>query len=937
MGKPAAEAVTSERDVLLSTKLNVPGLQPDLVPRPRLAQRLDEGRGRGLVLACAPAGYGKTVLLSEWARRGRHPVAWLSLDAGDNDPARFWRHTVAALNRVRPGISERLGPLLGPPPPPSFEPLVTALINEVAGQPDADEALLLVLDDYHVISSQLVHEPLGFLLEHRPPELHLALTSRSDPPLALARLRARGQLTELRAEDLRFTPREAAALLQQAAAAPGGARPGGPLPDAVAAALAARTEGWAAGLQLAGLSLRGHTDVDGFVAAFTGSHRYVLDYLAEEVLERQPGRVREFLLETSVLERLSGELCDAVTGRPGSQALLEQAERAGLFVVPLDEVRGWWRYHHLFADLLRARLQQEQLGRVPGLHRNAAAWYAERGLADDAIRHAVAAGEMTWAARLIEQHFDELFYLRGEGATVQRWLSALPGDLVQTRPRLLLAQALLASYDGRMETAEPLLGAAEQAYAGAAEEPFEPTAGRAGSMLVNVPALIAIRRGFLALLRGDAEETSAFASRALAESKEGEWLLNSTARGYLGLAEWLRGRLVEAERAFASTIARGQAAGARGQAAGQPTLTGWHRYQLAQVQRALGRLDMAVQTYEEALRATAVPGRPPVPTVGLVYVGLAEVTYQRNELDSALRYVTEGIALERQFLGGTSPTAGLVTLAWIRQATGDLAGALEAIGEAEHALPTTAGLLNPFPAQRARLLLAQGDVAAAARWTHETGLHADDEPCYPREPGYLVLARVLLAQQLPDEALALLDRLHAAAVAQGRVGSVIEAGALRALALAACRQDAGAVDALAEVLTLACPQGYVRVFADEGPPMAALLGQLIASQRAGQAAVGVPLGCLARLQRAFDVGLTGPGSRYGTAPATVPGLVEQLTSRELEVLEMLAAGKTNQAIADQFVVTLDTVKKHVSHLLGKLGAANRTEAVTQARELGLIP
>jgi LuxR family transcriptional regulator, maltose regulon positive regulatory protein len=931
MGKSAAAgAATSGRDVLLATKLNVPGLRPDLVPRPRLAQRLDESRGRGLVLACAPAGYGKTILLAEWVRRGRNPVAWLSLDAGDNDPARFWRHTVAALDRVRPGITERIGPLLGPPPPPSFEPLVTALINEVADQPDTDEALLLVLDDYHVISSQLVHESLGFLLEHRPPGLRLALASRSDPPLALARLRALGQLTELRAADLRFTPGEAAALLAQVAAAPGGARPGALLPDAVAAALAARTEGWAAGLQLAGLSLRGQNDVDGFVAAFTGSHRYVLDFLAEEVLERQPGRVREFLLETSVLERLSGELCDAVTGRPGSQALLEQAERAGLFVVPLDEVRGWWRYHHLFADLLRARLQTEHPGRVPELHRNAAAWYAERGLADDAIRHAVAAGDMTWAARLIEQHFDELFYLRGEGITVQRWLSVLPGDLVRTRPRLLLAQAFLASYDGRMETVEPLLDAAEQAYAGAAEEPFEPTVGRAGSMLVNIPALIAIRRGFLAQLRGDAEETAAFASRALAESKEGEWLLNSTARGYLAMAEWLRGRLVEAERAFASGIARGQAAG-------QPALTGWHRYQLAQVQRALGRLDTAIQTYEQALGATAVPGRPPAPTVGLVYVGLAEVTYQRNELDRALRYVTEGIALERQFLPGTSPAAGLVTLAWIRQATGDRAGALEAIGEAGHASPTTAGLLNPFPAQRARLLLALGEVAAAARWTHETGLRADDEPRYPREPGYLVLARVLLAQQRPAEALALLDRLRAAAVAQSRVGSVIEAGALRALALAACGQDADAVNALADVLTLACPQGYVRLFADEGPPMAALLGRLIAAQRAGQAAAGVPLGCLARLQRAFDVGHTGPGSRSGTAPAAVPGLVEQLTSRELEVLGMLAAGKSNQAIADQLVVTLDTVKKHVSHLLGKLGAANRTEAVARARELGLIP
>ena len=899
------------------------------MPRPRLAQRLDEGGGPGLVLVCAPAGYGKTVVLAEWVRRGRDPVAWLSLDAGDNDPARFWRHAVAALDRVRPGISERMVPLLGPPPPSSFEPLVTALINEVAGQPDADEALL-VLDDYHVISSQRVHESLGFLLEHRPPGLHLALASRSDPPLALARLRARGQLIELRAAELRFTPGEAAALLQQIAAAPGGARPGGPLPDAVAAALAARTEGWAAGLQLAGLSLRAQTDVDGFVTAFTGSHRYVLDFLAEEVLERQSEQVRTFLLQTSVLERLSGELCDTVTGRPGSQALLEQIERAGLFLVPLDEVRGWWRYHHLFADLLRARVQAEQPGGVPELHRNAAAWYDDHEMADDAIQHAVAGGEVAWAARLIEQHFDELFYLRGEGITVQRWLSALPVDLVRTRPRLLLAQAFLASHGGRMETVEPLLDAAEQAYAGAAEEPFEPTVGRAGSMLVNVPALIAIRRGFLAQLRGDAEETAAFASRALAESKEGEWLLNSTARGYLAMAERLRGRLAEAERAFASSIARGQAAG-------QPALTGWHRYQLAQVQRALGRLDAAIQTYEQALRATAVPGRPPAPTVGLVYVGLAEVTYQRNELDRALRYVTEGIALERQFLPGTSPTAGLVTLAWIRHATGDPAGALEAIGEAEHASPTTAGLLNPFPAQRARLLLAQGEVAAAARWTHETGLHADDEPCYPREPGYLVLARVLLAQQRPAEALALLDRLHAAAVAQSRVGSVIEAGALRALALAACGQDADAVNALADVLTLACPQGYVRVFADEGPPMAALLARLIAARRSGGAVAEVPLGCLARLQRAFDVGHTGPGSRSGTAPAAVPGLVEQLTGRELEVLGMLAAGKSNQAIADQLVVTLDTVKKHVSHLLGKLGAANRTEAVTRARELGLIP
>ena len=929
MGEPAAEAGTSERDVLLATKLNVPGLRPDLVPRPRLAQRLDQGRGRGLVLVCAPAGYGKTVLLAEWVRRGRHRVAWLSLDAGDNDPARFWRHMVAALDRVRPGISERMAPLLGPSAPPSFEPLVTALINEVAGQPDADEALLLVLDDYHVISSQPVHESLGFLLEHRPPGLHLALTSRSDPPLALARLRARGQLTELRAADLRFTPGEAAALLQQVAAAPGGARLDAPLPDAVAAALAARTEGWAAGLQLAGLSLRGRSDVDGFVAAFTGSHRYVLDYLAEEVLEHQSEQVRTFLLQTSVLERLSGELCDAVTGRPGSQALLEQVERAGLFVVALDEVRGWWRYHHLFADLLRARLQAGQPGRVPGLHRNAAAWYAERGLADDAIRHAVAARELTWAARLIEQHYDELFYLHGEGATIHRWLSALPQELVRSRPRLLLTQAFLALISGRLEEVEPLLDAAQQAYAGAAEEPFEPTVGRARSLLVNVPVLIAIHRGFLAQLRGDADATVAFASQAMAEADEGEWRLSSTARGFLAVGEWLRGQLAQAERTFMSSIAEWRAAGL-------PTLTAWVLYLLGQVQRAQGGLDASARTCRQALEMIAVPGRPPPPAAGPAYVGLGEVAYQRNELDTALRRITEGITLCRQFAYAPPLAAGLVTLAWIRQASGDPDGALAAIAEAEQASPGPAGPLNPVPAQRARVLLAQGDLAAAARWTQENGLGEDDEPDYARELGHLVLARVLLAQARPGQAMALLDRLYAAAAAQDWVGSLIEIGALRALALAASGDADPAVDALAEALTLACPQGYVRVFADEGPPMAALLARLIAAQRSGGAAAEVPLGCLARLQRALGAQDIVPGAGRGSVTAA-PGLVEQLTRREQEVLTMLAAGRSNQAIAGQLVVTLDTVKKHVSHVLGKLGAANRTEAVTRARELSLIP
>ena len=919
----ASSQVASEREVLLATKLHLPRPRPGFVPRPRLTERLDEGLAQGLVLVCAPAGYGKTALLADWARRGQQPVAWLSLDAGDNDPARFWRHVVAALERARPAVGERVAPLLGPPAPSSFEPLVTALINELAAGPDADGALL-VLDDYHVIGSQPVHESLRFFLEHRPAGICVVLASRSDPPLALARLRARGQLAELRGAELRFTVGEAAALLQQVTAGPDAV-----LPDAAVAALAARTEGWAAGLQLAALSLRGQDDPAGFVAAFTGSHRYILDYLAEEVLERQSEQVRAFLLETSVLERLSGPLCNAVTGRVGSQALLEGAERAGLFLIPLDEVRGWWRYHHLFAGLLRARLQVEQPGRVvTQLHRHAAAWYAEHELADDAIGHAVAAGEMLWAARIIEQHFNEVFNLRGEAATVHRWLSVLSAEVVRSRPRLLLAQALMAATSGHIEAVEPLLDAVECGLPGWTDEPFEPTAGVAASHLINVPALTTLHRGALAQLRGDAEATAAFAAQMLAEINPGERMLSATAHGFLAVAEWLHGRLAEAERAFASSVTGWRETS-------QPTLIAWGCYELALIQRAQGRLGAAVLTCEQALDSLVTSGRPP-PAAGPAYVGLAEIAYQRDELDVALRHATEGIALCRQFVYTPPLADGLVTLAMIRQATGDPAGALEATGEAMQASPGPAGLLNPVPAQRARLLLAQGDLAAAARFPQENGLGPDDEPNYAREPGHLALARILLAQDRPGQALALLDRLYAAAAAEDRVGSVIEAGALRALVLAACGQDADAVNALAGVLTLACPRGYVRVFADEGPPMAALLARLVAAQRSGGATAAVPLGCLARLQRALGAQHVAPDAGRGSVTA-VPGLVDPLTSRELEVLGMLAAGRSNQAIAGQLVVTLDTVKKHVGHVLGKLGAANRTEAVARARELSLIP
>ena len=915
-----AGAAMSGQDVLLATKLHVPRPQPGFVPRPRLVEALGEGLARGSVLICAPAGFGKTSLLADWARSGGRPVAWLGLDAGDNDPARFWRYVVAALDQAEPGIAERLGPLLGPPAPRSFEGLVTALINELAAQPGRDE-VLLVLDDYHLVDAGPVHESVAFLLENLPPGLLLVVSGRADPPLPLARLRARGQLAELRAAELRFTTEEAAALL--------GAAAGPVLPDTAVVALTARTEGWAAGLQLAALSLRGRTDPAGFVAAFSGSHRFVLDYLADEVLDGQPGQVRAFLLETSVLERLSGELCDAVTGRSGSQAMLHHIERAGLFLVPLDEVRGWWRYHHLFADLLRARLEQEQPGRVQELHRAAAAWSDEHDLGDDAVRHALAAGDAAWAAQLVERHVDTLLR-RSEGVTLRRWLSTLPVEVLRARPRLCLAQGFNAVVSGQVEAIEPLLDDAERAFAATGSQPPEPPVGPAGGVLANVPAGIAFLRAELARLRGDPARAADWDRQARAQLGESDFYLRTLVRANLAAADWLGGQLGQAERSLAEALAERRAAG-------EGYLATRVCHDLGQVQRAQGNLDAALATYRQALDiAGEVSSQPP--HLGMAHVGLAEVLYERDELAAALDHATRGVTLCRQLAFTPPLAAGLAILARIRQAHGDAAAARAAMGEAGQVelSPQVVALLNPVPSQRARLLLAQGDVTAASQWAKAAGLSPEDEPDYPQEPAYLLLARLLLAQDRPSPALTLLQRLLATAASQGRTGSVIEIQALRALALAARRDHASALGALAEAVTLACRQGYVRVFVDEGAPMHALLARLSAAQRDQRApARGVHVGYLAALLRACGQADAVPPHRR--AAAAVPGLVEQLTARELEILALLAAGTPNPRIAEELVVTVDTVKKHVTHVLGKLGAANRTEAAARARQLGLTP
>jgi len=907
-------------DALLTTKLSVPRTRAPILPRPRLLARLDDGARAALTLVCAPAGYGKTTLLVEWSRRGDWPPAWVSLDAHDNDAGRFWGYVCTALERLQPGVGAEALALLRSPQPPPIESILTVLINGLATLPRAG---VLVLDDYHLIEDHAIHAALAFLLAHLPPRLRLVIAGRADPPLPLARLRVRGQLTEVRAADLRCTPEETAAFLRDVM--------GLALAAGDVAALEERTEGWIAALQLAALSVRGRADGPAFVAAFTGSHRHVVDYLADEVLARQPDDTHTFLLRTAILDRLCGALCDAVTGRGDGLAMLESLERANLLLVPLDDERRWYRYHHLFADVLRQRLRRADPTGVPELHRRAAAWYERECWVTEAIGHALAAGDTAWAVRLAEEHV-ETAVLRSEIAAVRHWLALLSGDVVQPRPRLCIAAAVVALVGHDLEAVEPWLRDAARALdmgdgdeASAALGPSYEVGKPAEGLFADLPLAIVVIRGTLARLRGDAARAIAFARQALARAPDTGYL-RGVAAWDLGLAYWMRGDLAAADRALGELGARVTPAGPV-EALYAPLL---NLYYQGRVQIAQGRLPAAAATYRRAQHLGAPEGRPLLPAAGWAEVGLGEVLREWDDLDGATRHLRAGLDLGAR-VGDAAPLAqGYVALARVRQAQGDAAGALDAIETARQLAPDAdvIHLFNPVEAQRARLWLLQGDVAAAARWVRERGLREDDALSYAREAAHVVLARVLLAQGAPRDARALLDRLCMQAEAGGRMGSAIETLALRALAEAACGDLAAALATLGRALALAEPEGYLRLFVDEGPAMAVLLRRAAAEGLS-------PAYARRLLAAAASPGSPAPAS--STRPAMAHSLPEPLTPREREVLELLAAGARNGEIAARLYVTLNTVKKHVGHIFGKLGVGNRTEAVARARALGLIP
>jgi LuxR family maltose regulon positive regulatory protein len=702
---------------ILATKLYIPPPRPGLVPRPCLVERLYQGQaaGRKLTLISAPAGFGKTTLVSEWAAGCDRAVAWLSLDEGDNDPVRFISYLVAALQTIKAGIGEGLLAILQSPQPPSTEAILTALLNEITTIPDN---FILVLDDYHVVDSIPVDQALTFLVEHQPPRMHLLIATREDPHLPLARLRARGQLIELRAADLRFTPTEANEFLNQVM--------GLNLSAEDIAALETRTEGWIAGLQLAALSMQGRSDAASFIHAFTGSHRFVLDYLVEEVLQRQPEGIHSFLLKTAILERLSGSLCDVVTGREDGKGMLETLERGNLFIIPLDDQRQWYRYHPLFAEVLQARLLDEQPDHVFSLHQRASEWYEHNGSAADAIRHALAAKDFERAADLVEMAVPAIRKSRQE-ATLLGWLKALPDELLRFRPVLSVHYAGALLLGGQLEGAEARLRDAERWLEPMADTSERPEASPAEMVVVDneefrrLPGMIALLRAAQALSRGDMPETVKYARRVLDLAPADAHLMLGGAASQLRLAAWTSGDLEAAHRMTADGMVKVRLAGYISSAIGGAIV-------LADIQIAQGRLHEAMSTYERALQWATEPGAPVQRGAADMYVGMSDLYREHNDLKTAMQHLLTSQALGE--LAGLPPNRyrWCAAMARIREAQGDLDDALDLLNQAERLYDGAfAPNVRPVATRKVRVWLVQGRLGEAMGWAREQGLSVENE------------------------------------------------------------------------------------------------------------------------------------------------------------------------------------------------------------------
>jgi LuxR family maltose regulon positive regulatory protein len=881
-------------------------------------ERLNEGLHRKLTLISAPAGFGKTTLVSEWISNCGRPVAWLSLDEGDNNPTRFLIYLVAALQTIAPKIGIGVLAALQSPQPPPVESILTTLFNEIT---TISDNFVLILDDYHVVDSPPVGQALTFLVEHMPPQMHLVIATREDPPLPLARLRARGQLTELRAADLRFTPAEAADFLKTVMSLD--------LSPEDITALEVRTEGWIAGLQLAALSMLGRSDTAGFIQAFTGSHRFVLDYLAGEVLERQPERVRNFLLQTAILDKLCTPLCNAVTGREDAKEILDILERNNLFLIPLDDKRQWYRYHHLFADVLQAHLMEAQPEQVSHLHQRASAWYEQNGSPPDAIRHALAAKDFDNAARQIELTYlamDSSF----QSATWLGWVQKLPEEVIRVRP-VLSTQAANALLDiGEVEASASRLHDAERCLNG----PLNGMIVVDEEQLKPLPAMIAMAHANIAQLEGDLPATVKYAEMALQLTPEDDLFRRAQATVILEFTHWASGDLEAAYKAMMDWMNSMQKAG-------NMAFVVASAFALADILIALGRLREAVRAYQQSLQLAAMPGEEVQQITAHHYLGLAMLFHEMGDDETALQQLQKARELGKQTTLIDWHYRWYLAQARLKQDEGDLDIALTLLEEARRVyvrnpIPDT----RPIDALKAKVYLKQGQLAKAQEWVRDRGLTAADEISYLGEFEHITFVQVLIAeyQSNQDEnsilqAIALLERLLKAAEAQKRMGSVIEILITQTLAYQAQGDLPLAFTVLERTLTIAEPEGYIRLFLDEGEPMRSLISDFRSQIKKQSSSQEHPLlGYLEKLLLAF----TQPVNKQATTSNVKSEIIEPLSERELEVLHLIAKGLSNVEISQRLFLALSTVKGHNRIIFNKLQVQRRTEAVARARELGLL-
>ena len=927
---------------LLRTKHYIPKHRPEYVPRPRLVEQLNAGLWQGsefarkLTIVSAPAGFGKTTMISAWAREVDVPVAWISLDDNDNNPNRFFAYFVSALQNIKADLGGSALAMLQSPQPPAFETLLTSLINEIS---EITETILIIFDDYNVINAQPIHDALAFFLNNLPPQVHIVFSGRADPPWPLGQWRARGEMIEIRSNDLRFTLEEATVFLNQAL--------GLQISPETVTALETRTEGWIAGLQLAAISLRGKDDISSFVADFTGSHRFVIDYLVEEVLDQQPGTVQDFLLKTSILERMSADLCDAVVGeiretrmgiREGipaleaptftrsSQQMLEYLERSNIFLISLDDHLQWYRYHHLFADLLRQRLNVFHPEKVPELYERASLWFEQHDMPDEAIHHAFKSGDLQRAARLIEANGQE-WIANSELGVLLRWLKAMPTEIVRARPYLGLLYGWGMALINQFDIVEQVLEDAEKRLRAAIGNPEELREYGLTDPVEQSSfwGYLITCRAAVARSQGETGKTIRLLYQALDIFPEDDLRGRGVAYLYLGYALWMAGDILSARQNFEDALRVSQSSG-------QLLTTQSVIDALGKLLLEFGELKRAVRIHQQAielanLHAEQTGGQ--TPGVGLAYNGLANLHYEWNEIEVAVNYANRGIELFKPWGVTENLLDSYNILARISLAQDNKAKALEVAQTAASLVqePQVPDWLRAqVEAFQARLWIRLGRdepdyLRNASSWAMQTELSADDEPSYFREFEYITLVRLYIAKGELDNSLNLLKRLLELVEPAGRNGRLIEILLLNALAHEGSGKTDQALRALARSLALAEPESYTRVFIDEGRPMAVLL------QKAAARAV------LSDYTRKL---LTAFPKQERVPLEAAQTLTEPLSQRELEVLRLMSTGRSGPQIAEQMYLSINTVKTHIKNIYLKLGVNQRFEAIQKAKQLGLI-